>query len=75
MIMNIKPRSGEHLLLVWFSWLVGRVLSSTFDLTHDVNFNLGWLDLEFGSCHEKFEFWPTPLRDWNDLCDTNVYFK
>lgn len=51
--MNIYPRSGEQLLLVWFSCLVGRVLSSTFDLTHDFNFNLGWLNLEFGSCHEK----------------------
>ena len=73
--MNIYPRSGEQLLLVWFSCWVRRVQSSTFDLTHDFNFNLGWLNLEYGSCHEKFEVWPRPLRDWNDWSDINVYFK
>ena len=35
--MYIKPRSGENLLLIWFRWLVQRVLSSTSEPTDDLN--------------------------------------
>ena len=36
MIMYIWPLSGENLLLIWFSWLVRRILSSTSDPTDDL---------------------------------------
>ena len=49
----------KNCFLVWFSWSVGRVLSSTSDL------NLSRPKLEFGSSHEKFNVWPRPSDGLN----------
>ena len=68
--MYILPRSGGNFLLaacycflVWFSWLVQRVLSSTFD-PKEILAYLGWpkLHVEFGSSHKKFDVWPRLLE-------------
>ena len=37
MIMHFKPRSEENLSLIWLTWLVRRVSSSTSDPTDDLN--------------------------------------
>ena len=47
----------KNCFLVWFSWSVGRILSSTSDL------NLSRPKLEFGSSYEKFDVWSRPSSD------------